>query len=67
MCIVPKAPKVQPIPTAPTASPTALDETALTAKADQRKKLRAAYGRQATMTSQGAGVPSMPVKTALGQ
>ena len=66
MCIMPKAPKQVPIPTAPTASPTALDDVAMTARNDQRKRMRAAYGRQATMTSQGAGMPTMPVKTALG-
>ena len=68
-----KAPKVKPIPAAPTASPEAIDEVAVKEKDDVRRKRRQAYGRQSTIlaggltNSSGAGAPpTAPVKTAIG-
>lgn len=73
MCFT-KAPKVKPIPTAPTASPEAIDEVALQEKDDLRRKRRQAYGRQSTILAGGLGSgapgagapPTAPVKTAIG-
>jgi hypothetical protein len=68
-----KAPKVKPIPAAPTASPEAIDDIAVKERDDLRRKRRLAYGRQSTILAgglnggAGAGAPpTAPVKTAIG-
>ena len=63
-----KAPKVKPVPAAPTASPEAIDEVAVKERDDLRRKRRMAYSRQSTiLAGGGAGAPpTAPVKTALG-
>lgn len=64
------APKVKPIPAAPTASPEIIDNTAVVAKEDERRKRRLAYSRQDTIlagNAPGGGMPpTMPAKTLLG-
>ena len=65
------APKVKPIANAPTVSPVIVDDQAVKANDDLRKKRRQAYGRQGTILAGGngnQGAPATaPVKTALGQ
>lgn len=64
----PKAPK--PVPNAPVALPTSIDDSALQARTEETRRQRQAYGRQATIlagaTPLGNVLPTSPVKTALG-
>ena len=64
------APKVKPIPAAPTASPEVVDDTAINDRNAQRRRLRQQFGRQQTILSRDSGSvgapPTAPVKTALG-
>ena len=63
----PKAPKVQQIAMAPTASPSPIDDVAMTERDRTRKRLRSRYGRTSTILAGETGAaPTMPVKTALG-
>lgn len=62
-----KPPKVKPIAMAPTASPSPIDDIALTERDRARKKLRSRFGRTSTILAGETGAaPTMPVKTALG-
>lgn len=64
----PKAPK--PVPNAPIALPASIDQEAVTAQRDERRRQRNAYGRQQTILAgaapAGSVMPTAPVKTALG-
>lgn len=64
----PKAPK--PVPNAPVASPTSIDQEAVTAQRDERQRQRGAYGRQQTILAGAMGAagapPTLPNKTATG-
>lgn len=61
-----KPPKVQPVAAAPTASPEAIDQTALEARDRERRRIRSSYSRQNTILAGGYSTPAAPVKTALG-
>lgn len=64
----PKAPK--PVPNAPVATPTSIDEEATTASRNERRRQLNAYGRQQTILAGAMGPagqpPTLPAKTALG-
>ena len=64
----PKAPK--PVPNAPVALPTSIDDASMQARTDEVRRQRQAYGRQSTIlagaTPAGSAMPTAPVKTALG-
>lgn len=63
----PKSPA--PIPNAPIAMPTSMDDEAIGAQRESLRRRRGAYGRQQTILAgaMGAGLPpTQPVKTALG-
>lgn len=63
----PKAPA--PIPNAPVAMPTSMDDEAIGAQRESLRRRRGAYGRQQTILAgaMGGGIlPTQPVKTALG-
>lgn len=66
-----KPPKIQPIASAPTAGPEVIDDTAISERDRLRKKQRGLYGRQSTLlagadTAAPPGIPTAPIKTALG-
>ena len=64
-----KAPKVKPIAAAPQAGPEVIDDTAVKERDEDRKRRRAAYGRQSTILAGGqvgGAAPTGAAKTALG-
>lgn len=64
-----KAPKVKPVAAAPTVGPEVVDDTAVNAADQDRKRRRQMYGRQATILAggqPGAASPTGAAKTALG-
>lgn len=61
-----KPPKVKPIAAPPTASPEALDQTALEARDRERRRVRGSYGRQATILAGNQAPVAGQAKTALG-
>ncbi len=66
-----KAPKVQPVRSAPAATPEIIDEVAVSERDANRERQRLRYGRQATIIAgQGGastGAPATtPAKAALG-
>lgn len=69
MCFSSSAPKVKPIPRAPTAQPEIIDDVAMREQEDLRRRRRQAYGRQSTILagkSDRAAPPTVPAKAALG-
>ena len=69
MCMTsPKAPK--PVPNAPVALPTSIDDEAMSAMREEQHRNRLRRGRSSTVLAGGlgsGGVPAAaPVKTALG-
>lgn len=63
----PRAPA--PIPNAPVAMPTSIDDEVIGAQRESMRRRRGAYGRQQTILAgaMGAGQPpTMPTKMALG-
>ena len=65
MCF-PKAPKVETPPPAPTIDQAKTDD-AVTARQDERKRLRGAMNSRTTILSEGASGTSSGRKTLLGQ
>ena len=62
-----KPPKVKPVAAPPTASPEALDQIAMEARDRERRRVRNAYGRQATILAGSQQAPAGgQYKTALG-
>lgn len=64
----PRAPK--PVPNAPIALPTSVDDQAVTASREEQARARLRRGQASTILAGGLGLggqpPTMPVKTALG-
>ena len=61
------APKVKPVASAPYVGPEVIDEAAVMERDRARARNRTRGGRQSTiLTEPGAGMPTAPVKTALG-
>lgn len=61
-----KPPKVKPIAAPPSASPEALDQTALESRDRERRRVRGSYGRQATILAGNDAPAAGAPKTALG-
>lgn len=60
-------PKVNPVASQPYVGPEVIDEAAVQERDRARRRARSRSGRQSTIiTGDTAGVPTMPVKTALG-
>lgn len=61
-----KPPKVKPVAAPPTASPEALDQTALESRDRERRRIRGSYGRQQTILAGSDAPQAGQYKTALG-
>ena len=67
MCM--SSPKAKPVPNAPIATPTSIDQETATASRNEMIKNRRRYGQANTILAGamgGGNPPTMPVKTALG-